>query len=231
MKILLIILISLFFFNCEHKHSQQNLSSNKFKIPETDTICTECLQKDTISPLGVKIHYKFKNGVFKIICSNNSFIRELDSSFTCTKNQNGVWDFVPKLKHETKNYLVFENIFCTSGGANPMPLAYSAIVVSKLSKGIIKEYPILEYCKGNYLLYLNAEDFTIHLLNLETNKIQDINLENSLGQCRMPNLCINSVKIENNKLKISYTRYIHPSEMGSENIEDEIVKEVIDLKI
>lgn len=138
--IIFLSIISLFFFNCEHKHSQQNLSSFEINISETDTLCAECQQKDTITPMGVKIHYKLKNGVFKIICSNKSFNRELDSSYTCAKNENGVWDFVPKLKHETKNYLVFKNIFCTSGGANPMPLAYSAIVVSKQSKGVIKEY-------------------------------------------------------------------------------------------
>ena len=85
----------------------------------TDTLCAECQQKDTITPMGVKIQYKYKNGVFKIICSDKSFTRELDSSYICNKNQNGVWDFVPKFEYETKNYLVFNNVLSTFDKSHP----------------------------------------------------------------------------------------------------------------
>ncbi|MCX6351526.1 MAG: hypothetical protein NTX03_06665 [Bacteroidetes bacterium] len=169
-----------------------------------ENMSPECIQRDTITPLGTKIHYKYKNGKFKISWGDSIYNRVSDSAYSCHYDSlTGVWDFVPKLHSETQNSLVFIQTSWTSSGGNPAPLAYDVIVLPKNNKDSIVEKEFFISCEKGYLLYGDPFE-KVYLQNLENKKIQLISLNPRPFSGRSPTMSIEKTKIDKGILFIKY---------------------------
>ncbi|WP_375561608.1 hypothetical protein ACE193_03405 [Bernardetia sp. OM2101] len=216
MKYTIIIISVLAIFSCKG-NQQDKIKDNNNKIVKVDSTKTDsipskkelaeqCIQKDTVTPMGtiIKYSYEIENEGFRIIWSGNSYERSSDSLYYCNfYEQMGTWDFVPKYIHETKNTIVLRNIFYTSGGGHPAPIAYTTLVLPKNdTSSIIEKYELL-MTKDDYLVYATDLD-SVFILNLETNKEQTILLQPRPLYIRSPSMSIQKYKIENKVLKIEY---------------------------
>lgn len=195
------------FYSCTNPKS--NNTENKATVnsvkKDTSFLTKECIQIDTITATGTKIHYINRKGQFQISWGNDSYQRSSDSLYECFYDETGeVWDFVPKYYSETKNYLVFERLSWTSSGGNPAPLEYSAIVFPKNMKDSICEKEFFIDCIDGILLYGDSDNENLHLLNIETKKSQLILLSPKPYTSRSPTLSIRQTKIEKKVLFIKY---------------------------
>ena len=174
-------------------------------ITDSTSLTTECIQKDTVTVLGTKIHYIFRNGKYLISWGDSSYNRIHDSFYSCDYDKStGLWDFVPKLNSETKNNLIFTNIFWTSSGGNQAPLEFYAIICPKNNKDSIFEKEYFIDSEGDYLIYGDSENATIHLINIETKKSQTIILKPKPYLSRSPTLSIRNTEIKGRLLNIKY---------------------------
>ncbi len=210
--------------SCERKQDD-----NKLNVKLIDTFITKtqdfCIQRDTITSMGTKIHYIMRNGKFQISWGDNSYNRVYDSLFTCDYDKiTGLWDFVPKFYSETQNHLIFTNVLFTSSGTNPAPLEYYIIVCPKNKKDSIIQKDFFVSCLGNYLVYNDAITEYIHVLNVETNKTQTINLKPSLYISKSPTLGIKETKIKENNIYITYETRVNYDSIVA-------IKKVVKLKI
>jgi hypothetical protein len=188
--------------NSQTASTQSNidsLKSNSASIPEA------CIPGDTITGMGTKIHYAEHSRKLQITYGDDTFSRTLDSLYTCEYDtSSGLWDFIPKFHAETKNHLIFTNILWTSGGGNPAPLEFYAIIAPKNNTDSIFEKEFFIDCEGDYLLYGDEENENIHLMNLETKRIQTLKLNPRPDFSRSPTLSILNTEINKRTLYIKY---------------------------
>lgn len=207
MRITNIIFCILIFNSCgiQEGNEKSNLSSKDNVNADTTSIDVNCIQRDTITKMGTKIHYINRNGKFQISWGDNTYNRVYDSLFTCDfDTSTGLWNFVPKLFSETKNNLIFTNILSTSSGGNPAPLEYNAIILPKNKKDSIFNKDFFINCYGVYLIYGDFEYENIHLINIETKKNQTFKLKPKPAISRSPTLTIQKTEIREKKLYINY---------------------------
>jgi hypothetical protein len=180
-------------------------SFGQTNIPITKNIVNNCIQKDTITTLGTIIRYNKVDDGFKISYQDGSFLRTLDDEYTCTIDEFGMWDEIPKFENETKNYFTLKYVFSTSSGGNPAPIDFSVLIIPKHSfeKILVKDCFI--EMKENYVVYLDEENNSkIKILNLESKKNQTIKLRSNPAPIKGITLFIRNVDIKKNKLTISY---------------------------
>lgn len=206
MKFATALLFSLLWLGC--KEAKQ-IKGTTQKIPAVSapilSPAKECLQHDTITSSGTKIHYKYRDNKFQIEWSDNNYKRAYDSLFSCDYDPaTGLWDFVPKLKSETDNHLVLTNIIWTSSGGNPAPLEYGALILPKNGTDTAYRKDFCIDTKGNYLVYGDDDNETVHIQNIETGKIQNILLVPKPALSRSPTLSIRKADINNGSLYIKY---------------------------
>ena len=188
----------------ESKETSLQTNIDSVKI-DTTSLTTECTQRDTITGMGTKIHYLYRNGKFQISWGDNSYKRAYDSLYSCHYDKStGLWDFVPKLYSETKNNLIFVNILWTSSGGNPAPIEYYAIVFPKNIKDSIFEKEFFINSIGEYLIYGDPENEYIHLINIETKKNQTVLLKPKPDLSRSPTLSIQKTEIKGKTFYIKY---------------------------
>jgi len=207
--LLLILILTIIRYNHQQFSTFDNyikIEKNSDSVKSKDYISPECIQRDTITPLGTKIHYNYKDDKFQISCSSDKFKRTYDSLYTCNKDENsGVWDFVPKLKAETKNNLIFIYVSWTSSGGDPEPLEFNVIVLPKNDTDSAYEKEFFIGFEKGYLVYDDSKNNEIiYLLNVETKKLQTITLVPKQYLSRSPTLNIQEIKIVNNEFKIKY---------------------------
>lgn len=166
----------------------------------------ECIPRDTVTRTGIEIHYLYDNENYQISWGNAGFHRTYDSLYTCSRDTfGGIWDFIPKLESETATRLIFKNVLSTSGGANPAPIEFTAIILPKNATDPALEVPFYIDCIGNYLLY--AEPFTtdtLYLMNVETNNIQEIILDPPAFVGRTITFALHHIRIKNGQLRFEY---------------------------
>jgi len=224
MKIKIITLLILF-YGCNKVDNKQNQIKHNLVKTDTLKIDPECAQKDTITPFGTKIYYLQQDGKFKISWENNNQKRVYDSIYSCNYDkETGLWDFVPKFNSETKNNLVFTKILFTSSGANPAPLEHSAIILPKNKSDLPYELDFFIAKENDYLVYGDDGSNTIHIINLETKKVQDEILYPQPAISRSPTMSIRETKFNKNYLIIKY-------EGVDENFDTKTIKTKIKLKI
>lgn len=188
----------------DRKATSLQTNINAVKV-DTTVLITECIQRDTITGMGTKIHYLYRNGKFQISWGDNSYQRTYDSLYTCNYNTStGLWNFVPKLYSETKNNLIFTNVLWTSSGGNPAPLEYYAIVFPKNVKDSIFEKVFFINSIEAYLIYGDFENENIHLINIETKRNQMILLKPKPDLSRSPTLSILKTEIKGKTFYIKY---------------------------
>jgi hypothetical protein len=192
---------------------------------DTTVLSKECIQRDTITPLGTRIHYTYTKGKFQISWGDNSYKTFYDSLFPCFCDTFcGLWDLVPKFKFETKNNLVLVNTLETSSGCNSSPLDFSAFILPKNKKDSVFEKELFIDCEGDYLIYGDWDNVTIHILNLETKNNQNIILTPNPDLSRSPTMSIKETKIKNNVFHIKY-------ETLDKNENIKVVEKIIRLEI
>jgi hypothetical protein len=211
MRIIIIIII-IFSFTFSSCYCQQLTNAHQKEKIDTLTnisyqIITECIPHDTTTASGLKIHYLNNNGSYQITWGSESFMRTYDSLYSCEKDDWGnIWDEIPRLEAETPNYIVFKNVLTHSGGGNPEPIEFYAIVLPKnpVDTNYEKEFYIKTI--GNYMIYSEPFSFeTLVILNLETKKNQKIILEPSAFEgYRTLAWCIKKMQIEQGKFYIDY---------------------------
>jgi hypothetical protein len=188
----------------ENKETSSQTNIDSVKIDST-SLTIECIQRDTVTSMGTKIHYLYRNGKFQISWGDNSYNRIYDSLYSCDYDKStGLWDYVPKLNNETKNYLIFTNILWTSSGGNPAPLEYYAIVFPKNNIDSVFEKEFFINSNGEYLIYGDPENENVHLLNIESKKSQTILLKPKPDLSRSPTLSIRKTEINGKTLSIKY---------------------------
>lgn len=207
MKISILIFSIILIYGCGRQGSKGTLLQTKIdsvKI-DTNTLTIECIQRDTITSMGTKIHYLYRNGKFQISWGDNLYKRAYDSLYSCNYDKStGLWDLVPKLYSETKNNIIFTNILWTSSGGNPAPLEYYAIVFPKNIKDSIFEKEFFINSIEEYLIYGDPESENIHLINVETKKSQTVLLKPKPYISRSPTLSIQKTEIKEKTLYIKY---------------------------
>jgi hypothetical protein len=186
------------------KNTEISVRPDSDKIDST-VLTTECIQRDTITQMGTRIHYFYAKGKFTFTWGDTSYSRVYDSSYSCSYDKSiGLWDFVPKLKFETKSTLVLTNILETSSGGNPAPLDFYAIVLPKNKEDTAFEKELFIACEGEYLIYGDWHNDTVHILNLETKKSQNIILTPIPDISRSPTMSIKNIKISGSFFFIEY---------------------------
>lgn len=204
-KFLTLALPIIYLNSCCQKPEKQDASyTTEDSTISTTVLAKECVQKDTTTQLGTQIHYIYQNGKFQISWGDKTYKRTYDSSFTCyVDSLTGIWNLVPKYYAETQNHLVFRSILWTSGGANPAPLEYAAIIFPKnLNDSICEKEFLIDKIEG-YLIYGDPLD-GIQVLNIDTKKIQTIFLRPLPIVSRAPTSSIIDIKINKNKIWIKY---------------------------
>lgn len=207
MRITSLIFCIIIFYSCNTNESKETASKRSIDSVKTDTtsMTAECIQGDTTTSMGTKIHYLYRNGKFQISWGDDSYNRIYDSLYSCDYDKStGLWNFVPKLNSETKNNLIFTNILWTSSGGNPAPLEFYAIVCPKNKKDSIFEKEFFIDSEGDYLLYGDPENENIHLINLETKRSQTVLLKPKPDLSRSPTLSIQKTEIKEKSLYIRY---------------------------
>lgn len=165
----------------------------------------ECIQRDTLTASGTRIHYEFDGEGFRIVWGDRSYTRASDSTYSCDFDpQTGLWDFVPKFHSETKNHLVFTNILWTSSGGNPAPLEEEAIVLPKNLQDSIAHEPFFIDAQGDYLVYGDPNNGSIHISNLETNQNRTFPLSPEPALLRSPTMPIRKTRIAKGELYVQY---------------------------
>jgi len=163
----------------------------------------QCKPRDTTSADGTLVKYIACKDEYRIEWSNRGFRRTTDSLYHCHIWESGVWDFIPKLHADARRYLVFTNVAFTSSGGNPDPLEYSVLLFPKNQSGKIRELDFFVDMIGNYLVY--SSDFgELHLMNLETDEVQDIELRPTPAFIRSPTIPIEEVCIQDRTLIVEY---------------------------
>jgi hypothetical protein len=224
MRKLSLLLIVLLISACSKTKENKPKKTTADSIHYSSKIGIDCAQKDTITGYGTKIKYLYQDNHFKISWSNNSYRRVYDSLYTCQSDKYGLWDLVPKLSHETPHNLIFTNVQYTSGGGNPAPLEYYAIIFPKNPGDSVSEKPFFISAEGSYLVYGDAQNENIHLMNLETKKEQTILLKPKPDTSRSPTLAIQDVNIMKNTFFIEY-------ESLDYNDDIEVIKQKFKIKI
>lgn len=188
----------------ENKKTFPHTNSGSVKF-DTSSLTTECIQRDTVTEMGTKIYYLYLNGKFQISWGDNTYNRIYDSLYTCYYDKStGLWDFVPKIFSETKNYLVFTNVLWTSSGGNPAPLEYYAIVCPKNIIDNVFERDFFIDSSGEYLIYGDHKNENLHLLNIETKKCQTVFLKPRPEQSRSPTISILKTEIKGKSFFVIY---------------------------
>lgn len=224
MKLQIVLLLALC-FSCGKAVDKQNDAKSGAAQTDTLKLDSRCIQKDTITPLGTKISYLRQKDRFKICWGDHNYTRVYDSLYSCYYEEStGLWDFVPKFGSETKNTVVLTNVLYTSSGANPAPLEYSALILPKNKKDAPFEIDFFITMLGDYLVYGDGESNTIHIINLETRKIQDEILYPAPVVSRSPTMSIHTAKIDKGALYIKY-------ESIDENDNEKIIETTIKIKI
>ncbi len=205
MRYFVIILFLVIVCGCNDISTNQKRESSA-QVSKDDSLGQEmCRQKDTITPLGTMIKYISFKGGYKIAWGDRNYQRIFDTLYTCEYIPlSGLWDDVPKYYSETKNYLVFNNVLCTSSGGNPAPLEYYVIVFPKNVKDAVFEEDYFINCIGNYLIFGDDYKDIIHVRNLETGQQQTLELKPKSMFIRTPTLAIDSTFIEGDFLNIKY---------------------------
>lgn len=207
MKISSLIFCIILFYGCgrqEHKDTSVSTIADALKTG-APSMTIECIQRDTITGMGTRIHYINYNGKYQVSWGDNSYNRVYDSLYTCYHDdRTGLWDFVPKLNSETKNNLIFTNILWTSSGGNPAPLEFCAIICPKNVKDSIFEKEFFIDCKGDYLIHGDFENENIHLINIETKKNQTFILNPKPYSSRSPTLAILKTVFKGKSIYIKY---------------------------
>ena len=238
MKKVAILIFLVLVFACQtskkNKVDNKNEEIVKLNSIQTDSIpfqkemAEQCIQKDTIAAMGTSIKYSYENESFRIIWSDSSYERSLDSLFHCDFDERtGTWDFVPKYIHETKNTVVLQNTLFTSSGANPAPLEYYVLILPKNKKDTISEIELFIMTEGNYLVYGNAYMENIRILNLETKKEQTIKLSPKILHIRSPTMAIQKTRMVKNTFYIEYEAL----KKVRDDYEEIIVKKSFKIKI
>lgn len=207
MRILIIIFVITFFNECGRNDSNKTsaiINIDSLKTNNTH-FSVECIQRDTITELGTKIHYINRNGKFQISWGDNTYNRIYDSLFYCDYDKNsGLWNFVPKLNNETRKNLIFTNILWTSSGANPAPIEFYAIVCPKNKMDSIFEKEFFINSQGDYLVYGDPNNENINIINIETKKYQAILLRPEPYLSKSPTSSILKTEIKGETLYIKY---------------------------
>jgi len=194
-----ILLVFILFLSCGR------IPNRDFKTSLRNSDTVHCIQRDTVTLLGTKIGYLQIEDSFSITWGDDSYQRVYDSLYSCEYDKNtGVWDFVPKFNSETKNNIVLTNTMWTSSGANPAPLEFLAIILPKNKKDSPLEIEFFIAKENDYVVYGDAENPQIHLINLETKQIQDITLKPEPALSRSPTLAIVDTKLQKRSLYIKY---------------------------
>ncbi|HTF81458.1 MAG TPA: hypothetical protein VL947_07030 [Cytophagales bacterium] len=157
--------------------------------------------------MGTKVRYQYRNNKFQISWGDASYSRVYDSLYACDYKDNVLYDFVPKYNSETKNHLVFTNILWTSSGSNLAPIELYAIIFPKNIDGNILEKEFFIKSEGDYLIYGDPEPINIHLMNVETQKHQTIELTPKLGLSRSPTSSILMTQIKEKMFYIKYESF------------------------
>ncbi len=205
---------------CDGPHSIDRQQNNPISKVAADSV-PECVPRDTVTPSGIEIHYLYDNESYQISWGNAGFRRTYDSVYTCTRDTyGGIWDFIPKLESETPNRLIFKNVLSTSGGANPAPIEFTAILLPKNATDPALEVPFYIDCLGNYLLY--AEPYTtetLYLMNVETKKIQEIILDPPAAVGRTIAFALQHIRIKNGQLRFEYEALREDHEVYNKRME------------
>lgn len=201
----------------------------KIDTLKKDTVCENLkyIPKDSITKFGTKIHYVNIDCKYKVLYEFNGLTRLYDTLFDCHfEKESGLWDFVPKLENETRDFLIFRNLLATSSGNNPDPMEYSIYIMPKNIKDSIfkKDYFIID--TADYIVYGDESDNSlIHIFNLESRKEQICELKQTPAPIRAITLFIQKIAFINKQIIVTY------ESQNIETGESEVVEEKFKLEI
>ena len=204
MKRYCLLLLSCIIMGCGSKIKDNSIVAES--VVADSLLPADCIPANFKTKSGTQVMYTILGDAVQLSWGDETYTHSYDSLFTCEDSRYGRWDFIPKFLSETKNYLVFEELLSTSGGANPAPIDFSVIVFPKNMNDSVYEKELFIDKHDDYLVYIacwTADSLAV--LNIESKKTQICRLSpDPLPFAKSPTFIIKRTTIKNKIFDVEY---------------------------
>lgn len=193
--------------SCKKQAKLTDSTIQDIEVNSVDSLLpADCIPANFTTPMGTRVSYTKVGDAVKLSWGDGMYIHNYDSLFVCRLDNSGLWDYIPKYVSETKKNLVFTNVTATSGGGNPDPIEFCAIIFPKNTADSIyeKNYFLDKY--DDYIIYLpGGHAGVIEILNIESGKSQQCILDPQPRQfSKSPIWIISKTEVSAKNLKVDY---------------------------